>query len=66
MNAISTILSRLIVNAGDIKPSHKGLLHKHLGIPEGEDIPLERLKEAKNSDDPEIRKEANYAINVRK
>lgn len=49
----------------DIKPSHKGKLHKALGIPEGEDIPVERLKEAKNSKDPDIRREATFALNAR-
>jgi hypothetical protein len=46
-----------------IKPSHKGMLHRALGIPEGEPIPHDRLMEAKNSNDPHIRRMANFAIN---
>lgn len=48
-----------------INPDHKGNLHKALNIPEGQEIPLEHLKQAKNSDDPEIRKMANFALNAR-
>lgn len=46
-----------------IKPSHKGRLHKALGIPEGEPIPHDRLMAAKNSDNPAVRRMANFAIN---
>lgn len=49
-----------------IKPSHKGKLHKALGIPEGQKIPLAKLHEAKNSKDPHMKRMANYAINARK
>jgi hypothetical protein len=48
-----------------IKPSHKGLLHKNLGIAVGKKIPFSKLKKAANSKDPEIRKRANFAINFR-
>lgn len=47
----------------EIKPSHKGRLHKALGIPEGEPIPKARLLEAKNSPDSKVRRMANFAIN---
>ena len=50
---------------GDIKPSHKGMLHRALNIPEDEKIPEERLIEAKNSKDAHIRIMANYALNAR-
>jgi hypothetical protein len=43
---------------------HKGLLHKHLGIPEGEKIPQERLREALHSKNPDIRDEARSAIGL--
>lgn len=44
---------------------NKGGLHKHLGIPEGEKIPEERLMEAKNSKDPTVRREANLAVTLK-
>ena len=40
---------------------HKGALHKHLGVPEGEKIPAEKLRAAANSRNPTIRKEAALA-----
>ena len=46
-----------------IKPSHRGLLHKQLGVKMGEKIPLEKLNKAAQSDDPKLRKRAIYAIN---
>ncbi len=48
-----------------IKPSHKGLLHKDLGIPQGEPIPESRIKAAENSPDPAVRKRAHFAENAR-
>jgi hypothetical protein len=36
----------------------KGALHKDLGIPLGETIPDERLKEAEHSKDPQVRRRA--------
>lgn len=41
--------------------SHKGLLHKHLGVPEGEKIPEEKLRAALHSGNATIRKEAVLA-----
>lgn len=46
-----------------IKPSHKGMLHKEMGIPQDQKIPMDRLMAAKNSSNPKIRKQANFAIN---
>lgn len=51
--------------ANKINIKHPGLLHEHLGIPKGKPIPLARLQAAKNSKNPAIRKEANFAINAR-
>ena len=48
----------------DIK--HPGLLHKHLGIPEGEEIPTSALHEALKSGNPELAREANFALNAKK
>lgn len=49
-----------------IKIKHPGRLHKRLGIPEGQKIPAERLTSALHSDDPSLRKEANFARNAKK
>lgn len=49
-----------------IKPSHKGLLHKNLGVKQGGKIPLSSLVKAKNSSSPAVRKRATFAMNARK
>ena len=49
-----------------IKASHKGLLHKELGVPEGKPIPAAKLAKAKNSSDPAERKRATFAANAKK
>lgn len=46
-----------------IKPSHKGRLHRALGIPEGHPIPKSRIKAAETSSSPALRKEAQFADN---
>lgn len=51
---------------GDIKPSHRGLLHEMLGVPMGQKIPVQKLEQAKRSKSPKMRQRANYALNVRK
>lgn len=48
-----------------IKKSHKGLLHKALGIPEGEPIPLSAIAKAKKSPSAAMRKRATFAMNAR-
>jgi len=48
-----------------IKPSHKGLLHKNLGVKTGKKIPVEKLEQAKHSKDPAIRKRATFAENAK-
>lgn len=45
--------------------SHKGLLHKHLGVPEGEKIPEDKLRGALNSGNETIRKEAQLAVTLK-
>ncbi len=42
-----------------------GGLHRALGIPEGTDIPIERLRKAAHSDDEHVRKMAQAALNMR-
>jgi len=46
-----------------IKPSHRGLLHKKLGVPEGKKIPEAKIEKAKESKSPALRKEATFAEN---
>lgn len=48
-----------------IKPSHKGELHADLGVPQGQPIPAEKLAQAKNSPDPDVRKRATFAQNAK-
>lgn len=59
--------NRLKEIAVEIKPENRGKLHKRLGIPEGETIPMSRLhselKKAKDSGDTELEKMVNFAIN---
>lgn len=49
-----------------IKPSHKGKLHKALGVPAGQKIPLGKIEKAAHSKSPTLRREANFALNARK
>jgi hypothetical protein len=49
-----------------IKPSHKGLLHKELGVASGSKIPAAKLAKAKNSSNPAERKRATFAENAKK
>lgn len=48
-----------------IKPSHHGLLHRKLGIPEGQPIPAAKIAAAEKSGDPTLRKEAQFADNAK-
>jgi hypothetical protein len=47
-----------------IKASRKGLLHKKLGVPQGDPIPAGKLREALNSASGTERKEAQFAKNA--
>ncbi len=49
-----------------IKPSHKGLLHKDLGVKPGKKIPTDKLKKAEKSSNPAERKRAVFAENAKK
>jgi len=51
---------------GKIGPIDKGKLHRNLGIPQGQKIGKARLRSAKNSASPAVRKEANFALNMNK
>lgn len=52
----------------DIKPSHKGLLHKKLHVPEGQAIPAKKLNSAGKKAKPgsALSKEINFAKNAKK
>ncbi len=47
-----------------IKESHKGLLHKDLGVSKGKKIPAKKLK-VKSSDSPALRKRKVFAENAK-
>lgn len=49
-----------------IKPSHRGLLHKDLGVPAGQPIPAAKMERAKASASPAERKRITFAENARK
>lgn len=49
----------------NIKPSHKGMLHKDLGVKSGSKIPAKKLAAAKNSPDAAVRKRATFAENAK-
>jgi hypothetical protein len=44
---------------------HKGALHRHLGVPEGQPIPADKLAKAKNSGNPHVRSMATLAENMK-
>jgi hypothetical protein len=50
-----------------IKPSHRGLLHKELGVPEGEKIPMSKLlaakERAKKTGDRKLMEQVEFALN---
>lgn len=52
----------------EIKPSHKGLLHKKLGVPQGKPIPDEDLTvpHGHNQNALALKKEIVFARNARK
>lgn len=49
-----------------IKESHKGALHKALGISKGKKIPIGKLAQAKHSKSAKLRKQTTFALNARK
>lgn len=52
-----------------IQPSHAGLLHKAMGVPEGKKLSLADIlrtkSRAKRSGDPKLVKQATFAANAR-
>ena len=49
-----------------IKESHKGLLHKDLGVPQGQKIPASKIESATHSSNPVLKKRAVFAENAKK
>ena len=49
----------------EIKKSHEGLLHQNLHVPQGKPIPEAAIKKAEHSDDPAVRKRAQFADNAK-
>lgn len=50
----------------NIKASHKGRLHRALGIPQGRKLTEAEIKRAEHSRKPSVRREAQFADNARK
>jgi len=48
-----------------VNPGKKGALHSALAVPQGETIPLKRVQAAAQSTNPTLRREAQFALNVR-
>lgn len=48
-----------------LNPKHAGMLHADLGIAAKNHIPVSALMRAKRSEDPAVRKRANFVINAR-
>lgn len=46
-----------------IKPSHRGLLHAELHVPQGEKIPEGKIRKALKSKNKKLRKRAQFAQN---
>ncbi len=59
------IIAKAMKDPIHIKASHKGKLHRALGVPQDEPIPAKRLRAALHSKSPAIRKEANFAENAK-
>jgi hypothetical protein len=49
-----------------VPESHKGMLHKALGVPQGEKIPEAKLEKAADSSNSHMRHMAQFAKNVKK
>lgn len=45
---------------------NKGALHRKLGVPIGEKIPVKKLDKAEHSKNPTTRKEANLAVTLKR
>jgi hypothetical protein len=48
-----------------IKKSHKGLLHSDTGTPQGDKVPMSKMRSQKANGSPAERKRATFALNAR-
>jgi hypothetical protein len=48
-----------------LPPSSKGKLHEALGVPQGQKIPLKKLKRAEHSSNPKIARQAHLAATLK-
>lgn len=48
-----------------IEPSHKGELHRDLGVPEGQTLTADDIQRGLDSKDPAVRMRARFAKNAR-
>lgn len=49
----------------EIKKSHEGRFHDWVKVPQGQEIPMSKIKQGERSPDPAVRKEAHFADNAR-
>ncbi len=49
-----------------IPKSHRGKLHRELGVPEGEKISTKKMAKAEHSKNPTIRREVNLAKTLKR
>lgn len=49
-----------------LPPSSKGKLHEKLGVPQGQKIPMKKIKKAEHSGNPTLSREAHLAETLRK
>ena len=49
-----------------IKASHRGRLRRAMGAKKGQKIPVAKLREAKQTGNAALKKEATFALNARK
>jgi hypothetical protein len=47
----------------NIKPSHEGKFHEWAKVPNGQEIPMSKIKQGERSPDPAVRKEVRFADN---
>jgi hypothetical protein len=49
----------------EIKKSHEGRFQEWAKFPNGQEIPMSKIKQGENSPNPAVRKEARFADNAR-
>lgn len=54
-----------IQKTGVNKPGHRGMLHRALGVSQGQPIPVSKLMEALHSNNPHLKHMAQFAANMK-